>query len=249
MAPLSAILVVLLVSFGVQNSLPQEKVLRVYGSAGPFAPMKECAGIFSQYKGVDVRVVGGAESEWIAQAKQDADMIYSGAEYILTQSIRAHPGLIERWTRTNLYVRAAGILVRKGNPKGIKSLSDLAKPGMRILVVNGANQVGLWEDIAGTSDLAMKIHRNVVLSTATSEEAVQKWKSIPGLDAWLTYESWYHHVKDVSELVELRATERMSRCTSIAITKKCSNRETAREFIAFLKTDAAHSVFKKWGWK
>lgn len=49
----------------------------------------------------------------------------------------------------SLYLRRSTILVRKGNPKRIKALQDLMKPGHSVLVVNGAGQNGLWEDMAG----------------------------------------------------------------------------------------------------
>jgi accessory colonization factor AcfC len=47
------------------------------------------------------------------------------------------------------YLRKTAILVRPGNPAHIKGLQDLMQPGHRILVVNGARQGGLWEDVVG----------------------------------------------------------------------------------------------------
>ena len=47
------------------------------------------------------------------------------------------------------YMRKAAILVRPGNPSHIHGLEDLKQPGHRILVVNGAGQRGLWEDVVG----------------------------------------------------------------------------------------------------
>lgn len=61
---------------------------------------------------------------------------------MLTEFIQKYPGFVDETTRTSLYIRAAGILVRKGNPKQVKSLSDLTKDGIRIVDVNGAGQVG-----------------------------------------------------------------------------------------------------------
>ena len=48
-----------------------------------------------------------------------------------------------------LFLRPATILVRPGNPGHITGVADLLKPGHRVLVVNGAGQQGLWEDVAG----------------------------------------------------------------------------------------------------
>ena len=35
----------------------------------------------------------------------------------------------------------------------------------------------------------------------------------------------------------------------IAITTITKNKELADKFIAFLKTEKAHKIFQKWGWK
>ena len=243
-------LILLFVSFGLQKPLlSQDKGLLVYGSSGPLGPMKECGEVFSKYHGIEVKVVGGPVSDWIAQAEVDADIIFGGAEYILTQIINDHPNLIDKATRTSLYVRAVGVLVRKGNPKQIKSLVDLTRGDMRLLVVNGVTQQGLWEDTASTKDLVQTIQRRILISVPTSEEAIKKWKSNPGLDAWITYESWHYRLKDVTDLVQLPVQERIHRGTPIAVTKSTKNREMAKEFMAFLKTDAGHAVFQKWGWK
>lgn len=53
----------------------------------------------------------------IQQAKEDADIIYGGSEYMMQNFVFNHPGMIDEKSRTELYARAAGILVRKGNPK------------------------------------------------------------------------------------------------------------------------------------
>jgi accessory colonization factor AcfC len=228
---------------------PERQCLHIYGSSGPLAPMKECADTFSKYSGAEVIVVGGPASEWIARAEADGDVVFGGAEYVLTQIEDSHPNLVDKGTHTSLYSRGVGVLVRRGNPRHITSLSDLTKPGTRILAVEGASQQGLWEDMAGQKDLIPAIRKNILVSVATPEEAMTKWKSMPGLDAWLTYESWYYHLKDVTDLVRLPEQERIYRGTCLAVAKSSKNREIAMKFIEFLKTDTAHAVFQKWGWR
>jgi accessory colonization factor AcfC len=229
--------------------LAQDTILKVYGPGGPLGPMKECAEMFSKAQGIKVEVMAGPEPKWIDQAKQDADLIFGGAEYMLTQFIQNHPGLIEEKTRESLYVRAAGILVRKGNPKHIKSLMDLTKGGVRLIDVNGAGQVGLWEDIAGSLRLIPGIQKNIAFSVTTSAEAIEKLRAMPELDAWITFESWHYRLKDLTDLVPLPEKERIFRGTPIAITKISRNKVLAQRFIDFLRTRDAHVVFQKWGWK
>jgi len=244
---LPGILVAGLLAGAVQTPA-QDKILHAYGPGGPLGPMEECAAIFSQAHGVQVKVVAGPEDKWIDQAKQDADLIFGGAEYMLTGFILKHPGLVDVRSRTSLYSRPAGILVRKGNPKRIKSLKDLTKGGVRLIDVNGAGQLGLWEDLAGAQGLIPGIQNNIALSVTTSAEAIEKLKSMPELDAWITYESWHYRLKEITDLVRLPEKQRLYRGTPIAITSISKNRDLAQKFIDFLKTAKAHAVFQKWGW-
>lgn len=111
------LIVTFLLTAALFSEAQQNDTMYVYGPGGPQAVMAECAKVFSKKMSVPVKVVAGPEAKWIDQAKQNADVIFGGAEYMLTQFAIQHPGLIDSNTRTELYKRAAGILVRKGNPK------------------------------------------------------------------------------------------------------------------------------------
>jgi len=244
------VFIVIIITIGICKLLAaQEKILRLYGPGGPLGPMKECAEIFSKNYEVKVEVTAGPESRWISQAKQDADIIFGGAEYMLTDFTLRHSNFIDEVTRTSLYVRAAGILVKKGNPKQLKSLADITRDGIRLIDVNGAGQLGLWEDMVGAKGQIPGIQQNIALSVTTSAEAIEKWKSMPELDAWITFESWHYRLKDVTDLVRLPENERIYRGTPIAITNISKNREMAKQLIDFLRTEQAHKIFQKWGWK
>ena len=242
------------ISFGAGGpfpgeSLAQEQVINLYGSGGPLAPMKECAEAFSKKGDVTVNVIAGPTRNWIDLAKQDADIIFGGAEYQLTDFTQQYPGILDESTRTSLYTRTAGILVRKGNPRKIMTLSDLTRDGIKLIDVNGAGQVGLWEDLAGVRGLIPGIRRNIALSVTTSAAAIDVWKTAPELDAWITFESWYYRLRDVADLVRLPKEERLSRGTPIAVTKMSKQKDLAREFIQFLQSEEAHGIFRKWGWE
>lgn len=228
---------------------PIPTVLRVYGPGGPLGPMKECAERFSATEGVGVQVVAGPEPTWFAQAERDADIVYGGASYMLTLFEANHPGFLDPATREELYPRAAGILVRKGNPKGLRSLRDLARPGVRVIDVNGAGQLGLWEDMAGREGLIPGIQRNIGRSVKTSAEAIATWRADPSYDAWITYESWHFRLVEDTDLVRLPEPERLYRGTPVAIAARSRHRDVAARFIGFLKSPEGHAIFKQWGWK
>ena len=186
------------------------QTLHVYGPGGPATAMKECAAAFTKQTGTPVDVTAGPEPQWLPQAQQDADLVYGGAEYMLTQTALAHPGLVDEASRTSLYARESAVLVRPGNPLHIKRLEDLTRPGVRLLDVNGAGQMGMTEDMARTPALIANLQHNTRTSVKTSAEAVALWQQQPqGYDAWITYASWQPRLPG-SALVRLPAP---SACT------------------------------------
>ena len=140
-------------------------------------------------------------------------------------------------------------MVRKGNPKKIRSLADLAKDNIRLLVVNGSDQVGLWEDIAGVQGLIPDLQKGITVNVSTSAEAIERWKTTTTLDVWITFESWHYRLEEVTDLVRLPKEERIFRGTPVVSTHFYKNKESARMFIDFLKTEQCHAVFQKWGWE
>jgi accessory colonization factor AcfC len=225
------------------------QTLHLYGPGGPLAVMKECAAVYQKSSGLEVVVEGGPEKEWFPAAQRDADLIFGGADYMLTQFALDHEGFLRKGSRVELYDRAMGILVRPGNPKAIRSLSDLTGPGVRILDVNGAGQVGAWEDLIGRLHLIAEFQRNIALSVPSTADGVKAWDAHPELDAWITYESWVKRLPTTTALVRLPEDERLYRGTPIAVAERSTHSEQAAAFIKFLQSPQAHAIFVKWGWR
>lgn len=123
--------------------------LNVYGPGGPAPAMKEAAEAFGKQRGIEVKVTAGPTPAWAEQARQNADVLFSGAENMMSGFAAALPGVFDLRDARTLYLRPSAILVRPGNPKGIQGFKDLLKPGIKVMAVSGAGQTGLWEDVAG----------------------------------------------------------------------------------------------------
>ena len=247
MKTLIIILIFILPPF-VQAQSKQD-TLYVYGPGGPGAAMEECAKEFSMKTSIPVKVTSGPEAKWINQAKQNADLVFGGAEYMLTQFTLHHPGLIDSTARTELFKRSAGILVRPGNPKNITSLKDLIKPGINILEISGAGQLGMWEDLAGKLNLIGGIQNNIKGTFGNTALAIDAWKSNDKYDAIIIFSSWYYRLKEVSQLVEIPKKHTVYRGTPIAIATITDQRKESQQFIQFLISSQGHAIFKKWGWE
>jgi accessory colonization factor AcfC len=204
--------------------------------------MEECGNVFFKKTGREVKIRTGMPQHWVDEAKQKGDLIFEGSESMLNDFMQTFPGVVDESSITGLYARSAAILVRKGNPKSIKTLSDSAKEGMKIVVITQEKMEEVYGRVPG-------IHYNIVLPLLTGRQAAQAWKTTPELDAWITYESWHYALKDETDLVQLSERERVLRITPVVAIRTSRNREAVREFINFLKTEEAHKIFQKWGWK
>jgi len=223
--------------------------LYVYGPGGPFGPFNEAAAVFSAKNNIPVKVIAGPEPNWINAAKQNADIFFGGAEYMLDNFILKYPELVNTATREGLYIRGAGMLVRPGNPKKIKLVRDMAKPGVKILIVAGSGQTAMWEDLLAQKGFMDDVRKNIYYVADNTATAIKKWKENPEIDVFINYASWYYRLKDITELVAIRRKKNIYRGTPVMVSKITDQQTAALQFIQFLKTPKAHSIFKKWGWE
>jgi accessory colonization factor AcfC len=226
--------------------------LRAYGPGGPAPAMREAAKVFAGKKGINVEINAGPTPTWKEQALKDADVIFSGAEYMMADFVQKDlPGLIDTSSIRTLYLRPSAILVRPGNPKGIKSVKDLAKPGVRILVVQGAGQVGMWEDVAGRTGnvrLVDGIRRNIGFLAPNSGDAKKLWGSDTGYDAWLIWTIWQKENPAAADLIKTEPENTIYRSCGIAIAQRSERKALAKEFADFLQSAEGQKIFVKWGW-
>jgi accessory colonization factor AcfC len=239
-----------LLAAGAATASAQD-TLRVYGSEGPYPAIREAAAAFAADNDVEVTVVGDPTDNWLSQAKADADLIYSSAEFMMIDFIRELEGRLDEASVTPLYWRPSAILVRPGNPKHIRDFPDLLRPDVKVMVVNGSGQTALWEDMAGRQGnfrTVRALRENIVLFAANSTEARRLWLARKDIDAWLTWNIWYKADSRNSALVPVSQDYVIYRQCSIGITQQGKNRPAAERFVKFLTTPEAATIFAKWGW-
>jgi accessory colonization factor AcfC len=252
---LTCLAILLLPSARAQETIATDKtiaVLRAYGPGGPAPAMREAARVFGEQKGIKVEITAGPTPTWRDQAMKDADLIFSGSEYMMTDFVQKDlPGLTDTSTIRTLYLRPSAILVRPGNPKGIKGIKDLAKPGVRILVVQGAGQVGMWEDVAGRTGnvkLVDGVRRNIASFAPNSAEAKKLWASDSAYDVWLIWTIWQKESPASADLINTEPESTIYRSCGIVMTYRSERKALAREFADFLQSPVGQRIFVKWGW-
>lgn len=170
---------------------------------------------------------------------------------MMTDFAQAMEGRFDQAKVEPLYLRPLSILVRPGNPKNIKGLSDLFKPGYRIIVVNGAGQTGVWEDAAGRKgDIGSvrALRKNIVHYAKNSALAKQAWTEDKTLDAWLIWNIWQVANPTLAHVVPVEPEYVIYRDTGIVVTRKGEQSPIAGQFADFLKSSEGATIFRKWGW-
>ena len=225
----------------------QNEVL-IFGPGGPAPAMVEAGQAYFNKTGVKVSVIAGPTDKWKNDALAKGDLIFSGSEIMLDS-------FTTQFKLSNakaLYLRPSVIFVRKGNPKNIKGIFSLLKPNINVMVVQGAGQVGLWEDIIGRMkkiDNINAFRKNIKISAPNTAAAVSSWKTDSTIDAWIIWNHWEDRARDNVELVNIESDYRMYRPTSIAYTQKGMKNTKAKEFYEFLDSTEAIEIFKKHGWQ
>lgn len=166
--------------------------------------------------------------------------------------VKAMEGAIVAPSVTPLYLRPFAILVRPGNPKAVKGATDLFKPGLKVLAVNGAGQNGVWEDMAGrTGDIAKvrALRKNIVFQAGSSAEARQKWIDDKSIDVWLIWNIWQVANRELADVVRIEPRYAIYRDAGIALTQRGAPKPEAKAFIDFLLSREGAAIFRRWGWK
>jgi molybdate transport system substrate-binding protein len=246
----SIVMVVIAAIFCSKVSFAKERLL-VFAGAASKPPTEELAKIFEQKTGVKVDLVFGGSGYVLSQmilAKQ-GDIYFPGSSDYMEMAKKK--GVV--FTETEKYVvyLVPAINVQKGNPKGIKSLQDLTRPGLRVAIANpGGVCVGLYavETIEKVFTPAEKaaFKRNLVNYTESCEKTATAI-SLKAADAVLGWSVFQYWDPQRIETVPLKKHE-ITRIgyIPVAVSKFTKNSALARKFIDFLVSREGVAVFKKY---
>ncbi|MCL6655629.1 ABC transporter substrate-binding protein [Agrobacterium rubi] len=244
------ILSALIISFLNVTAVLAEDV-HVYGPGGPLPVLKQAAAAFEKETGNKIVLTAGPTPSWLQRAKEDADLLFSGSETMMSDFTQAFGSQVRAEDVIPLYLRASAILVRPGNPKKITGLNELMRPDHSVLVVNGAGQNGLWEDMAGrTGDISKvkALRSNIKIFAANSADAKKAWIENKDLDAWIIWNIWQVANPELAQTVEVERDHRIYRDTGVVLTERGKNNQAAIAFQTFLQSTEARGFFANAGW-
>jgi ABC-type molybdate transport system substrate-binding protein len=152
------------------------------------------------------------------------------------------------------------IMVKKGNPKSIRSLEDLAKPGVRLANPNPetegiAGQIQAALEQAGGKELVREVYETKVKTgeaflTEIHHRQTPLWIMQGKVDAGLTWISEPRYQMMIGhpiDFVPIPPENDHESIQAAAIATNARNPGAARDWLAFLRSNEAKSALEKFG--
>ncbi len=173
------------------------------------------------------------------------DLAIGGAEYLLDDG--EVKGIVLKGERRLIAYRESAIVVPKDNPANVRTLEDLARPGVRVGLSVIDCLKGLWEDVSGRAGLTDEIRKNVAFY-ASGCVAIVEAVAEKIVDAAFGWTAFGHLGDDRLEVIQLPPEHRIYRGTGVGMLEFCRQPELARQFMDFLVTDEARACYEKHKW-
>jgi molybdate transport system substrate-binding protein len=224
--------------------------LLIFAGAASKPPAEEACRLFEKKTGVKVNVSFGGSGFVLSQMTlaKKGDIYFPGSSDYM--EVAKEKNLVYPETERKVVYVVPAINVQKGNPKGIRSLRDLTKPGLRVAIANPEGVcVGLYaveiveKNLNGEEKKAFR--KNLVNYTESCEKTATaiSLKAADAVIGWGVFQYWD---PERIETIPL-ARQEIGRIgyIPIAISRFTTNRVLAQRFIDFTLSDEGRAIFRK----
>lgn len=225
--------------------------LLVFAGAASKPPTEEVAKAFEKKTRVKVNITFGGSGFVLSQMAlaRVGDIYFPGSSDFM--EIAKRKGLVFPESEKNVVYLVPAINVQKGNPKSIKSLKDLTKPGLRVAIASpDAVCVGLYAveiiERNMSPDEKAALRKNLVNYTESCEKTATaiSLKAVDAVMGWRVFQYWD---PERIETVPLKQKEIVRiGYIPVAISKFTANRPLAQKFIDYVLSDEGRAIFKKY---
>lgn len=229
------------------------KELIVFAGAASKPPTEEVAKAFEKKTGVKVNLTFGGSGFVLSQMElaKKGDIYFPGSSDYM--EIAKRKGLVIPETEKYVVYLVPAINVQKGNPKGIRGLKDLARPGIKVAIANPEGVcVGLYAVEIIEKNLNPKekesFKKNLINYTESCEKTATaiSLKAVDAVIGWSVFQHW--DPKRI-ETIPLKKEEILRiGYIPIAISSFTSNRADAQAFIDFILSKEGKGIFKKYNY-
>jgi molybdate transport system substrate-binding protein len=224
------------------ESSPGGGALLVHCAAGLRKPMAELARRYEEEFGVRVNLQFGGSGALESQLELAGGDLYLPADQSYLESVRKKGRLAESMPVARL---TAGIVVVKGNPKGLKSLRDLARPGLKISLAEKSASVGkhTWGVLEG---LLGEVERNVVVTKPTVNNIVED-VATGAVDVSLAWDAVARNFSEV-EWIAVPEFSKRAKQAGIGVLTSSKHATRALHFARYVTArDRGRKIFKEMG--
>ena len=233
---------------GAEGETASELELFVGSATKPAT--EEAARIFQEKYGVKVNLHFGGSGAMLSQMilSKKGDAYFPGSSDFMEKAKRK--GVVLPDTEKIVVYLISAINVQKGNPKDVRNLEDLTRPGLRIAIANPKTVcVGLYAaEVLDKAGLADKVRPNIATYTESCAKTCQivAFKNVDAVIGWRVFQHW--SPENVETI--LLPPKNISRIgyVPIAISRFCQNRPLARKFIDFVTSPEGKEIYKKWNY-
>ncbi len=219
--------------------------IMVYCGAGMREPMLEVAADFQEEYGTRVDFNFGGCGTHLAQLEttREGDVFMPGDSSYIDKA--AEKGFIDASGTVAYHIPV--IIVPTGNPAGIESLADLAKPGVKVVWGDPeACSIGKQGNrILENNGLKDAVWANVIATTATVDK-LNVYVGQRQADASL---SWTDERTEGVQMIEIPLEQNLVQLISIGALSFSGNADTAKAFVEFCASDAGKRIFESHGFE
>jgi molybdate transport system substrate-binding protein len=246
---ISALLLVAAAGMTAFRAERKRSIEVMIGSAAE-PPMKEICALFERTTGIKVLAHYGGSGALLAQIEvaRRGDVYFPGSSDFMDKAVAKK--VVRPQDPSVVVYLVPAITVQKGNPKGIHSLKDLARPDVRVGIGRPeAVCVGLYGVQVLESQGLLEAVRPHIVTEAESCEKTATIVSLGLVDAslgWRDFGNW-DPARLETVLLPPAQVPRIATMTA-ASTIYAKDVSAAGKFVAFLTGDKARAIFRKWGY-
>jgi molybdate transport system substrate-binding protein len=229
---------------------PATSKLSVFAAAGTKPAIDELSQSFEERHGVKLEVNYGGGGEVLSQmALSRSGDIYVAPEQRFMETAMEKQ-VIDPETIKNIAYIIPVIAIKKGNPQNIATLTDLARPGIRVAITRPETTLlGKYTpEIFAKAGLAEEIGKNIVTEAARPDNLLTMLV-MGQVDAGIIWHFYEVQAPDQIDVIFL-PPEQLTGIgeMQVAVSVYSHDKGSAQRFIDFMTSSDGRAVFRKHGY-
>jgi molybdate transport system substrate-binding protein len=229
---------------------PNEERLQAFCGAASKPAMEECAAAFEKQTGVKIDAQFGGSGTMLSKLKMSkrGDVFVPGSPDYMLKAQRE--GIVRPGQVKIVAYLVPSICVPKGNPKGITSLEDLARPDLKVGIGNPeAVCAGLYAvEVLEAAGLLEDVGKNVAVhaESCSKTAGLVAMKQVDAVLGWRVFSRWNPQAIEAVPI----APDQIPRLGYVpaGVCTTARNPQRAAEFVDFLASAEGQRIFAKWGY-